>query len=275
MTDTIKVAISGIGGRMGRASLGFVSGESDMQVVGALERKESPDVGKDTSELSPVPEAKKTGILVAGDFAECVSRAKPDVILDFTRAEVAAQYAMLALEQGIRPVIGTSGLSAEAVSEIDALAKRKGVGAMIVPNFSVGAVLMMEFAKQGGPFYENVEIIEMHHTGKIDAPSGTAMHTADNIAASGGKFNQIRKTEHETLAGARGGQHDSGVRVHSLRLPGVISNQEVLFAAEGEHLVIKHTSFNTTCFRKGILLAIRSVMKMNNLEVGLERLLKR
>lgn len=260
---------------MGRASLGFVNAEEDMEVVGALERQESPDVGKDVSELSPIPEAKKTGILVAGDFSDCVSRAKPDVILDFTRAEVAAKYAMLALEQGIRPVIGTSGLSAEAVSEIRELAERKGVGAMVVPNFSVGAVLMMEFARQGGPLYENVEIIEMHHTAKIDAPSGTAMHTADNIAASGSKFNQIRKTEHEILTGSRGGQHDSGVRVHSLRLPGVISNQEVIFAAEGEHLVIRHTSFNTTCFRKGILLAIRSVMKMNQLEVGLERLLKR
>jgi 4-hydroxy-tetrahydrodipicolinate reductase len=142
-----------------------------------------------------------------------------------------------------------------------------------VPNFSVGAVLMMEFAKQAGAFYENVEIVEMHHTKKLDAPSGTAMHTAGKLKQSGNRFNPKEVEEHELLPHTRGGQTDAGVRIHSLRLPGLISHQEVIFGSPGELLTIRHDSFNTDCFLRGIKMSIQAIGELDELIVGLDHLL--
>jgi 4-hydroxy-tetrahydrodipicolinate reductase len=216
---------------------------------------------------------ERLGILVSNGFSEALAGTEPDILLDFTQAEVAVQNAKLALQRGIRPVIGTSGISVEDVGELSKIAVERNVGAMVVPNFSVGAVLMMEFARQAAYMFQNVEVVEMHHTGKKDAPSGTAMHTIKKLAQSGADFNRIDVDEKELLPGARGGQGAAGVRVHSLRLPGLISHQEVIFGGDGELLTIRHDSFNTNCFSKGILIAIRAVMGLNRLLVGLDGVL--
>jgi 4-hydroxy-tetrahydrodipicolinate reductase len=168
--------------------------------------------------------------------------------------------------------VGTSGIGTE-VSVLSELAKKSKTGCFIVPNFSLGAVLMMEFAKQAGAFFSNVEIVEMHHTKKVDAPSGTAMYTIGKLASHEKQFNPSEVAEKELIPGSRGGKAESGVRVHSLRLPGLISHQEVIFGGPGELLTIRHDSFNTDCFMKGIIIAVKAVMNMDHLVVGLESVL--
>ncbi|HEY9787984.1 MAG TPA: 4-hydroxy-tetrahydrodipicolinate reductase [Candidatus Obscuribacterales bacterium] len=273
MTTTINVAIAGVNGRMGRAFVQAFLASPAIKIVGAFGRENADYVGEDIAQVAAIPGQARTGILVSNGFLDCVERATPDVVLDFTNAEAAWKTANLSLQRGIRPVIGTSGLSQEHVKELGIIAEKKKVGAMVVPNFSVGAVLMMEFARQAGRFLPNVEVVEMHHTGKVDAPSGTAMHTATKLAASRDHYNAKKIDERELLPGARGGVTPSGVRVHSLRLPGLISHQEVIFGAEGELLTIRHDSFNTKCFLEGIRLAVEHVMKLDKLVVGLDNVL--
>lgn len=271
--DGIKVIIAGINGRMGRASAQAILGNNRFKLSGAFGRSGADYVGKDIGDLIGMPGRSSTGILVSNGILDAISGTAADVLLDFTRAESAYEHGKLAMEQHVRPVIGTSGLSERLVEELGDIAEKKKIGAMVVPNFSVGAVLMMEFARQAAAHFSNVEIVEMHHTGKIDAPSGTAMHTATKIGSTQKRFNEKTVEARELIKGARGAAAESGARLHSLRLPGLISHQEVIFGAEGELLTIRHDSFHASCFIKGIFLAIEAVMRSNELVVGLESLL--
>ncbi|MBX9695795.1 MAG: 4-hydroxy-tetrahydrodipicolinate reductase, partial [Cyanobacteria bacterium] len=263
--------VAGINGRMGRASVACILADDGLELVAAIGKPGADYIGRNLSEvlfLRDLPELK-----VSGDVEASLVETKPDVLLDFTVAGPAVESACLAIEKSIHPVVGTSGIEPDLLARIEEAAAKAQVGAMVVPNFSLGAVMMMEFARQAGKHFENAEIIEMHHTGKVDAPSGTAMHTARKLAEHEKVYNDRRVQEHEILTGARGALHGSGVRVHSLRLPGLISHQEVIFGSDGELLTIKHDSFNTNCFTRGIILSIKSVVKMKSLVVGLENLL--
>ncbi|HEY9869976.1 MAG TPA: 4-hydroxy-tetrahydrodipicolinate reductase [Candidatus Obscuribacterales bacterium] len=270
MGEKVRVAIAGINGRFGRASARAVLEDPDLELVGAFGRSNAPYIGKDVGELAST---LKTGILVSSGFLDLLARAKPDLLLDFSVAEAALSHAKLALEKGVRPVIGTTGISEQDVDELARLAAKHNTPGMLVSNFSLGAVLMMEFARQAGAYYEHAEIVEMHHTRKLDAPSGTAMRTVAKIAASGNRFNRMEVDEKEILAGARGGEGAGGVRVHSLRLPGLMSHHEVVFGSDGELLTIRHDAFNTNCYIKGILLALKRAMTLDRFVVGLENLL--
>lgn len=270
MDNAIKVAIAGINGKMGRFSAQTIIADRKLKLVGAFGRAGAKYVGQDIGDLVS---STKTGILVCNGFQELLAGQAPDVLLDFTQAEAAVDTAKLALKHKIRPIIGTSGISAGDIVTLTELAKENEIGGMLVPNFSLGAVLMIHFAQQASQFFQNVEIVEMHHTKKIDAPSGTAMYTIGKLTETGGKFNIQETQEKELVQSARGGKTAAGVRVHSLRLPGLISHQEVIFGADGELLTIRHDSFNTSCFEKGIILAIKSVQKLNQFLVGLEHLL--
>jgi len=265
-----RVAIAGINGKMGRASARAILADPELALAGAFGKAGADYVGKDVGELASHLD---TGILVSNSIEDLLAGCHPDVLLDFTRAEAAVAHAKVALEAGVCPVVGTSGVGRQDVEELSKLAARAGVGAMIVPNFSVGAVLMMEFARQAGAYFGNVEIVEMHHTKKVDAPSGTAMYTAGKLDALGKTFNPREVEEKELLSGARGAVSASGVRVHSLRLPGLISHQEVICGSPGELLTIRHDSFNTDCFVKGILMSVKAVTGMKGLVSGLESLL--
>ena len=156
-------------------------------------------------------------------------------------------------------------------------ADKAQVGVLVVPNFSAGAVLMISFAKQASKFYRNAEIVETHNLGKLDAPSGTAMHTAkvmsEEIEKSKHKFNESSIKEHELLPGARGGKVESGIHVHSLRLPGILSKQDVYLAGEGELLTLRHESHNTKCFEQGIVLAIKAAAQLNSFVLGLDSII--
>lgn len=269
----VKVVIAGVNGRMGRAALAALANDPGIDVVGAFGRKGAHYVGRPLNELAP-EQKSLTGLAIADSFGS-VLNASPDVVLDFMIAEASIELAKECLERGIHPVIGSSGLPEEAVSNLSQLARSKGVGGLIVPNFSLGAVLMMEFAKQAARYFENSEVVELHHTKKLDAPSGTAMHTLNKMAASDGskKFNQRDVQERELMAGARGAAHASGLRVHSLRLPGLISHQEVFFGSDGELLSVKHDSFNTNCFNKGMVMAVKAAPTLTELQIGLETIL--
>jgi 4-hydroxy-tetrahydrodipicolinate reductase len=279
----IKVAIAGVTGRMGKASVKAILGDPQLKLTGGFASSNSALIGTDLADLNaPSISADsgnrgKTGILVSRDFKTCIASEKPDVLLDFTQADVSIDVCKQALNAGIALLIGTSGLSATLLSELTKINSEKNpekeLPIFVVPNFSVGAVLMMEFAKQAAALFNDTEIIELHHAGKPDAPSGTAMHTLSKMATQATNFNQNRKVEKELMPGARGAKHESGLRVHSLRLPGLISHQEVLFGGPGELLKVTHDSFNTDCFSKGILLAIHKTQSLPGLTIGLENVL--
>ncbi len=256
---------------MGRASARCILEDPGLELVGAFGKADAAYVGSDIGDLASVG---KIGILVSSRFQDIInSQRKPDVYLDFTCAEAAYGNFAVALASDVKPVIGTSGLTEKQIGEIVEMAVPVKLGGMIVPNFSIGAVLMMEFARMAGSLFSNVEIVEMHHTKKLDAPSGTAMHTVRKLESTGSLFNVREVEENELLAGARGGVSSAGVHVHSLRLPGLISHQEVIFGADGELLTVRHDSYNTNCFSKGILMAIKAVIGMDRMVVGLDKLL--
>jgi len=270
MSKRVKVAISGINGRMGRASAKLIMESDELELVGAIAK---PGAAYANTDLGLLHGQKANGIIISPDFESLLKSVKPDVILDNSVHESSIELAKKCLKAGIRPVIGTSGILEASVNELAELARQHKTGALIIPNFSIGAVLMMEFARQAGAFFENVEIVEMHHTKKLDAPSGTSMHTIKKLASARAAYNQKEVDEHEFIAGSRGGLGQSGVRVHSLRLPGLISHQEVIFGAPGELLTVRHDSFNMDCFLKGIHLSLNYVTTIDKLVWGLDKVL--
>ncbi len=250
----IRVLVLGAAGRMGGAVLAAVNPETDMQVVGGV------DVVH-TDAVSPL----------FSDTAEAVRETSPDVGVDFSVAEAAAANALDLLDAHVSPVIGTTGMSAEQVSAIRERAGSRG--AFIAPNFAVGAVLMMEMAKLAAPHLDHAEIVELHHDRKIDAPSGTAARTAELIvAARDGRPVTDAPTETFTVDGVRGGVV-GGVRIHSVRLPGLVAHQEIIFGGTGQTLSIRHDSTSRESFMPGVLLAVRRVRALPGLVVGLEHLL--
>jgi len=262
MPEQRRIIIAGINGRLAKASAQAVIASGDCKLVGGFGRKDADYVG------NHVP---GTDIAIAKDLDSIDNEA--DILLELSSHYSAMNNAKAALERGMRFVIGASGLSAKDIEELGELVKKKKTGSMIVPNFSIGAVLMMEFAKTAAKHFQNVEIVETHQPHKLDAPSGTASHTLRKIAENQKEYNPKVVDEKELMQGARGARHESGVRVHSLRLPGLISRQEVVFGSQGELLTINHDSFNTDCFIKGILLSLRTVQSLDGLVVGLETLL--
>jgi 4-hydroxy-tetrahydrodipicolinate reductase len=268
----LKVIIGGVTGRMGRAAARAILEDAQLELCGGFASKGNPSYGQDLARLPGVA-AESTGILVSNEIKTCLAEVKPDVYLDFTKAGIADENVKVSFEYGVSPVVGTSGVTPELFERWSKMSKESGVPGLVVPNFSLGAVLMMEFAKQAARVFNQTEIVEMHHVGKVDAPSGTAMYTLQKMAAQGDNFNPVIVQEKELIPGSRGGKHDSGIRVHSLRLPGLISHQEVFFGSEGELLTVKHDSFNTECFTRGILLALKQVRSLGGFFIGLENLL--
>ncbi|MBI4532350.1 MAG: 4-hydroxy-tetrahydrodipicolinate reductase [Candidatus Melainabacteria bacterium] len=272
MKDPIRIAISGINGRLGRFCARTIMSNDEFKLVGAFGRPGADYVGQDVGCLV---NGVNAGIVISNTFQDVLQSNRPQVVLDFSQAESAIETARLALTSGVRPVVGTSGLKEEDIKAISHIASEQSLGAMIVPNFSIGAVLMVEFARQAASFFSHCEIVEMHHTKKLDAPSGTAMYTASKLAALGREFNRCRAgmQERELVSGSRGSKMDSGVRVHSLRLPGLIAHQEVIFAGEGELFSIRHETINLESLIPGIKMALKAVIKMHHLTRGLENLL--
>ena len=251
----IKVAVAGCAGRMGSAVVAAVTAAEDMEVACGIDLHASGD--------TPFP--------VFGSVADAVGNAQFDVLVDFTQPNVIEGNLRTALPAGVDCVVGTTGLSNEVLEELAALAPA-GTCLFYAPNFTTGAVLMMQFAKAAAPFFPEAEVIEMHHCNKKDAPSGTAVRTAEIISeARDGRASEApgRETEIEGAEGARGALV-AGVPVHSVRSMGYVASQEVVFGSMGQTLAIRHDSWDRTSYMPGVLLGIRSVGEREGLVVGLE-----
>ena len=200
-----------------------------------------------------------------------ISQTKAQVVVDFTTAAAAMKNADCIIESGARPVIGTSGLLPEQVAELQKLCNKQNLGGIIVPNFAIGAVLMMKYSQDAAKYFPHVEVIEMHHDRKADAPSGTAIKTA-NLLAESRDSAPPTVDEKEILSGARGANAED-IRIHSVRLPGLVAHQEVIFGGQSQTLTIRHDSIHRDSFMPGVCLACKKVMDLNELVYGLEHLL--
>ncbi|MGY4721108.1 4-hydroxy-tetrahydrodipicolinate reductase [Naumannella cuiyingiana] len=242
----MKVAVFGAGGRMGRASCDAVEAADGLELVARID---------------------------AGDDREAAAAAQ--VVIDFTHPDAVMDNLAWCIDRGISAVVGTTGFTPERLDRLRGLlADRPEVGVVIAANFSVGAVLLMRFAEQAARFYESVEVIELHHPDKADAPSGTAISTARRIAAAraeAGVPAPPDATVHE-LPGARGADVD-GVRVHGVRLRGLVAHEEVLFGDPGETLTLRHDSFDRSSFMPGVIAAVRAVPDRPGLTVGIDDIL--
>jgi 4-hydroxy-tetrahydrodipicolinate reductase len=259
----IKVLVSG-SGKMGREVLSAVSLAPDLEPVGCVDLMA-------TEEYISVPEHAEL-IPFGADAAAMISRVRPDVIVDFTNAEWTPKLTREALNDGVRLVIGTTGLSQAFVKELEAECNRRSVGAVVAPNFAVGAILMQHFAAIASRFFDHAEIIELHHEGKVDAPSGTSIATARMMAEARGKPFAESQTLKQTVAGTRGGMVE-GIHVHSVRLAGLVAHQQVMLGGPGETLTIRHDSMHRESFMPGVLLATREVMNRSDFVYGLDRLI--
>ncbi|HXY63262.1 MAG TPA: 4-hydroxy-tetrahydrodipicolinate reductase [Mycobacterium sp.] len=209
----------------------------------------------------------------AGDALSLLTDNKTEVVIDFTHPDVVMDNLKFLIDNGIHAVVGTTGFTDERLRQVRAwLVAKPGVSALIAPNFAIGAVLSMHFARQAAPFYDSVEVIELHHPHKADAPSGTASRTAALIAEARKELPPNPDATTTSLPGARGADVD-GIRVHSVRLAGLVAHQEVLFGTAGETLTIRHDSMDRTSFVPGVLLAVRRVAEHPGLTVGIESLL--
>jgi 4-hydroxy-tetrahydrodipicolinate reductase len=198
---------------------------------------------------------------------------QPGVIVDFTHPDAVYDNIRSAIAYGIRPVVGTTGLSPAQLQELSDFAEKASTGCLVIPNFSIGMVLLQEAALRASQYFDHVEIIELHHNQKADAPSGTAIQTAQLLAEMGKSFNTPIVEETEKIAGARGSLADEGIRIHSVRLPGLIAHQEVIFGAAGQIYTLRHDTSDRSCYMPGVILAIRKVNQLKSLVYGLEKIL--
>ncbi len=261
----IKVGIIGASGSMGKQVAKAVLGDDNTMLVAALDARV---FGMDMGNLL---EGAALGIPVTNDIDEFMG-ARPDVVVDFTIAAAAKINVPKVLQKGIAVVIGTTGLNEEDILGFEQVAKDHNTAVFIAPNFAIGGVLMMKFAKEAIKYMPHVEVIELHHDQKLDAPSGTAMKTVELMAEERSPMVQGLENEIEKLEGARGGNYE-GMRVHSVRLPGFVAHQEVIFGGLGQILTIRHDSLSRESFMPGVLLAIKEIQKYSGLVVGLDKLL--
>lgn len=249
----IKVGVCGALGKMGQEVCRAVNNASDMELTAKI------DI------------AGGDGIYTS--LEKAVSACNIDVIIDFTKPDVIFNNAKFCLNNGIKTVIGTTGLNDSQIEELHQLSCEKKTGCMIVPNFSTGAVLMMMFAQQAAKYFDNAEIIELHHNQKKDAPSGTAIKTAKMMSEAKATFMKGNCAETETITGARGGTSYSDIKIHSVRMPGYIASQEVIFGSSGQIFKIRHDSMDRTCYMDGVLRAVRHIEQANDFIYGLEKIL--
>ena len=249
----IRVCVVGAAGRMGSETVRAIANADDVELVQAIDN---------SAEGQAI-----LGVTVEGVFPYPLKNF--DVIVEFTHAESATDHAVKAAESGISPVIGASGLDANQQERVSAACRASGIGGILVPNFAIGAVLMMRFASEAAKWLPNVEVIEMHHDKKQDAPSGTAIRTAELISQARTTARNNDPTQVMKYTGARGSLV-ADVPVHSVRLPGLVAHQLVVFGGEGELLSLRHDSMNRTSFMPGVLLAIRKVRSLSGFVVGLD-----
>ncbi len=248
----IKIAVCGASGKMGREVVGAVEAAEDMKLVAKI------DIASDNM-YRTIEEAARVEDI--------------DVLIDFTQPKSIYENALYCLNNGIKIVIGTTGLTDEQIEHLRQLSLEKNTGCFIAPNFSTGAVLMMMFARQAAKYFDNAEIIEFHHNKKKDAPSGTSIKTAQLMAEEKSDFTLGNTDEVETIEGSRGGEAYSNIHIHSVRMPGYMASQEVIFGSSGQILTIRHDTMDRKCYMPGVLLAVRHTAHANNFVYGLDNIM--
>jgi len=275
----IPVVVAGALGRMGTEVIKAIYQNPQYSLIGAIDTstgKEGLDIGEELG-------IGKLDIPITADFEGCLCVAsqtanKSDqspkaVIVDFTHPSVVYNHTRTAIAYGVCPVIGTTGLSPQQIIELEEFALKASVGVAVIPNFSVGMVLLQQAAAVASSFYDFAELTELHHNQKADAPSGTCIKTAELIEELGKSFNKPLVEEKESLAGSRGGLRESGLRIHSIRLPGLVAHQEVIFGSLGETYTLRHDTIDRSAYMPGVKLAINKVIYLNGLVYGLEKLI--
>lgn len=259
---TIRVGVFGAGGRMGSTVCRAVCDADDLELVAAVDpQHHGIDLRQVTGCDLPLEVAASRDAFTA---------AQAQVVVDFTDVDAARDNLVWLAAQGIHAVVGTTGFTdADLADFTDAFTTSN---CLIAPNFAIGAVLMMRFAELAAPWFDTAEIIEMHHESKVDAPSGTAMLTAQRMAAASGEW-LADPTTTELLEGARGGAGPSGIRVHAVRTRGAVAHQEVLLGTTGQSLTIRHDSYDRSSFMPGVLLGVREIGNRRGVTVGLDSLL--
>lgn len=248
----IKVAVCGANGKMGKEVCQAVENDGSMTLAAKIDIK--------------------------GDGYRTIEEAKRyceiDVLVDFTQPQSIYENAKFCLRNGINMVIGTTGLKDEEIAFLKKISTDMKTGCFIAPNFSTGAVLMMKFAKMAAKYFDNAEIIEYHHNQKKDAPSGTSIKTALMMSEVKGNFKAGNCDEVETVEGSRGGTSYSDIQIHSVRMPGFVASQEVIFASSGQTLKIRHDSIDRKCYMDGVLMAIRHVRENKDFIYGLDNIME-
>ncbi|MCO7125779.1 4-hydroxy-tetrahydrodipicolinate reductase [Sporolactobacillus shoreicorticis] len=251
---------------MGLETIHMIAQAPELKLVAAIDRSH------DGARVADVTGAAGLDGLVYTDIDACFSKENVDVLIDFTNPDVGKHNLQKAIDYGVRPVIGTSGFTNDEVDRYRRQMDEKKLGGIIAPNFAIGAVLVMKFSQMAAKYFPDAEIIELHHDKKKDAPSGTAIKTAELMTKTREAKQQGASDEKETLPGARGADYD-GMRIHSVRLPGLIAHQEVLFGGKGELLTLRHDSMDRASFMTGVHYAATTVMDLETLIYGLENIL--
>ncbi len=247
----IKVAVCGANGKMGKEVVNTVNNNSETELVAQIDIL--------NGEFETIEQAHKNKEI--------------DILVDFTQPKSIYENALYCLNNNISIVIGTTGLKDEQIEELKRLSEKNKLACFIAPNFSTGAVLMMKFAKLAAKYFDNAEIIELHHNQKKDAPSGTAVKTAQLMAEANKSFSTGNCPEIETIEGARGANSYNNIHIHSVRMPGYMASQEVLLGSDGQILSIRHDSTNRTCYMSGVMMAIKYAYEHKNFTYGLDNIL--
>jgi 4-hydroxy-tetrahydrodipicolinate reductase len=243
---TIRVLVNGAFGRMGQITTKMITDYAEFELVGQTGREY--------------------------DLKTSIQDARPDVVVDFTHPDAVYANTMIIIDAGARPVIGTSGLSKAQIDALQARCESLQLGGIIAPNFSIGAVLMMKVAAEVAKYLPHVEIIEMHHQGKADSPSATAMRSAEKIATVIGEPSASIPPTRENVPGARGALYQN-IPIHSIRLPGLLAHETIVFGGIGETLSLRHDSLDRQCFMSGVRVACEKVMGLKRLVYGLDEIL--
>ena len=270
---SIPVVVNGAAGKMGREVIKTIADAEDMTLIGAVDNN-SQVLGRDAGEIAGCGALE---IPILNDLQSVLVLATQEkiqgVMVDFTHPDTVYDNVRSAIAYGVRPVVGTTGLSEAQLKDLGEFAEKASTGTLIVPNFSIGMVLLQQSAIRASQYFDHVEIIELHHNQKADAPSGTAIKTAQMLGEMGKAFNPQLVKEKEHLPGARGSLAEENIRIHSVRLPGLIAHQEVIFGAPGQIYTLRHDTSDRSCYMPGVLLAIRKVTELTSLVYGLEKIL--
>jgi len=269
--EKVRVGICGASGRMGKEVVRAILEQPDLALVMAVDTNNvGTDVALNAERLEPC------GTLIESDLEAAITRTRPQVIVDFTNPNAVFDNVMLCIQHNIYCVVGTTGLTPFQLGKIESALKQSKAATLIAPNFAIGAVLLMKFAQEASQYFEHAEIIELHHNQKMDSPSGTAFRTAELMKQTRSRFgttNLDPASEKEILPGTRGGTTEANIHIHSVRLPGLVAHEEVIFGGVGQTLTLRHDSLDRTSFMPGVVLAVRKIRYRQGLVYGLENLL--